>query len=59
MATPGSQEQRKFRIAIRDGKTLMTACAESGFSLAEAKLLLAADKADPPGPECFELIGTA
>lgn len=58
MSRAGSQNLRLFRRAIRDGKTLMTACVESGLSMAEAKLTLAEDAADPPGPECFELIGT-
>jgi len=57
MSRAGSQNLRLFRRAIRDGKTLMTACVESGLSMAEAKLTLAEDAADPPGPECFELIG--
>lgn len=55
----GSMQQRLFRRAIRDGKTLMTACVESGLSHTEGKLLLAADAADPPPEEAYELIGTA
>ena len=55
----GSMQQRLFRRAIRDGKTLMTACVESGLSHTEGKLLLAANAADPPPEEAYELIGTA
>lgn len=56
--TAGSLQLRRFRIAHRAGKSLMTACVESGLSLAEAKLTLAADAADPPPPEAYEPIGT-
>lgn len=55
----GSMQQRLFRRAIREGKSLMTACVESGLSHIEGKLLLAADAADPPPEEAYELIGTA
>lgn len=36
--TGGSQQLRLFRIARRDGDTLMTACVKSGIPLAEARL---------------------
>ncbi|RXR28934.1 hypothetical protein [Sphingobium fluviale] len=55
----GSLQLRMFRRAIREGKTLMTACAESGLSLAEAKLTIAADAANPPPDDAYELIGSA
>ena len=55
----GSNQQRKFRIARRDGATMMKACADSGLSMAEARLLDAEDRRNPPGPECFELLNTA
>lgn len=55
----GSLQLRMFRRAIRDGKTLMTACAESGLSLAEAKLTIAADAANPPPDDAYKLIGSA
>ena len=59
MTVGGSQQLRIWRRARRDGATLMTACAQSGIPLAEARLWDAEDRANPPGPECFELLGTA
>ncbi|MDQ4421447.1 hypothetical protein OOT33_13550 [Sphingobium sp. DEHP117] len=55
----GSMQLRLFRRAIREGKTLMTACAESGLSLTEARLTIAADAANPPQDDAYELIGSA
>jgi hypothetical protein len=53
----GSQQLRIFRRAIRDGKTLMTACVESGLSHEEGRSTLSADAAHPPPPEAYELLG--
>lgn len=59
MADGGSQQQRQYRRARRDGVTMTTAAVLSGLSLGEARLLEAADANSPPGPECFELLTTA
>jgi hypothetical protein len=56
MTVGGSQQQRLFRRAIRDGATMLTACAKSGFSVSEARLVLAEDAKNPPPPEAFELL---
>lgn len=58
MTSGGSQQLRIWRRARRDGDTLMTACVKSGIPLAEARLWDAEDRANPPGPECFELLRT-
>lgn len=56
--TGGSQQLRLFRRAIRDGATLEEACAATGdiISPAEGRIYLEADRKNPPGPECFELL---
>lgn len=58
MTGGGSNQLRIWRRARRDGDTLMTACVKSGIPLAEARLWDAEDRANPPGPECFELLGS-
>jgi hypothetical protein len=55
----GSNQRTMFRIARRDGDTLMTACVKSGIPLAEARLWDAEDRKNPPPPECFELLQPA
>jgi hypothetical protein len=56
--TGGSQQLRLFRRAIRDGATLEEACAATGniISETEGRIYLAADAANPPPPEAFELL---
>ena len=53
----GSAQLRKFRRLISEGKTLMTACVESGLSIDEGRLTLKADAAEPPPPEAYEPLG--
>lgn len=53
----GSQQQRLYRIARRDGATMATACVASGLSAGEARLLENDDLRNPPPPEAFELLG--
>lgn len=55
--TGGSNQQRQYRIARRDGATVATACDLSGISMGEVRLIEAEDVKNPPGPECFELLG--
>lgn len=57
MSVGGSQQLRLFRIAIRDGKPLEAACAESGLCLEEGRLTLIDDAAEPPPPEAYILLG--
>jgi hypothetical protein len=59
MTAGGSQQLRKYRIARRDGTTVMTACVLSGISMSEARLIEADDAANPPSEECFQLLNTA
>lgn len=56
MTAGGSQQLRRYRRLIRSGATMMTACAETGIALAEARLIDAADRANPPPEEAFELL---
>lgn len=58
MTVGGSQQLRIYRRAIRDGATMMTACATSGIALSEARLIDAEDRRNPPPEECFELLQT-
>jgi DNA modification methylase len=53
----GSVQLRRFRCAIRDGIDLESAAAASNMSIGEARLWVAADAENPPGPECYEMIG--
>jgi N6-adenosine-specific RNA methylase IME4 len=53
----GSVQLRRFRCAIRDGIDLESAAAASDMSIGEARLWVAADAENPPGPECYEMIG--
>lgn len=53
----GSQNLRLYRIARRDGSTIEEACELSGIGLTEARLHDADDAKNPPGPECFVLLG--
>ncbi|MBB4642347.1 hypothetical protein HNQ99_002672 [Rhizorhapis suberifaciens] len=53
----GSRQLREFRIAVRDGATMEAAAGLAGISLTEAKLILEADRADLPPPECYLPIG--
>ncbi|HEX7852082.1 MAG TPA: hypothetical protein VF503_00115 [Sphingobium sp.] len=57
MTSHGSNQLRRFRCLIRDGATLMTACAETGLSLIEGHLTVEADAANTPPPEAFLLLG--
>jgi len=54
MTAGGSLQLRMFRIAIRSGATLESACAQSAIPLSEGKLILADDARQPPSAECFE-----
>jgi hypothetical protein len=55
----GSLQLRMFRRAIAEGKSLTFACQIAGISPSEGSLILRDDAANPPSPECFELIGAA
>jgi hypothetical protein len=59
MNVGGSVQQRAYRIARRDGATLMTAAADAGISIGEARLLDAEDLRNPPPPEAYEPLPTA
>lgn len=55
----GSLQLRMFRRSIAEGKSLTFACQISGITPSEGQLILDDDAANPPSPECFELIGSA
>lgn len=57
MTGGGSMQLRMFRRAIREGKSLSFAAQIAGFSFEEARLTMEADKANPPPPEYYEMIG--
>lgn len=57
MTTGGSRQLREFRIAVRDGASMEDAAERAGISITEANLILEADRADPPPPECYLPIG--
>lgn len=57
MSAGGSQQQRLYRIARREGATMATACVTSGLSVGEARLLENDDLRSPPPPEAFQLLG--
>ncbi|WP_334656978.1 hypothetical protein [Sphingomonas panaciterrae] len=59
MNVGGSVQQRAYRIARRDGATLMTAAADAGISIGEARLIDEEDLHSPPPPEAFEPLPTA
>lgn len=59
MTTGGSRQLREFRIAMRDGASMEAAADRAGISITEANLILEADRADPPPPECYLPIGTS
>ena len=52
----GSQQQRIFRRALRDGRTLMSAAIEAGLGIGEARLIANEDAKRPPPPEAYELL---
>jgi hypothetical protein len=56
MTTGGSQQQRIFRRAIRDGRGIMDAAIEAGIGIGEARLIANEDAANPPPPEAYELL---
>lgn len=56
-AVGGSQQLRRFRIAVRDGAAIEDAAAAAGIELGEARLIVAEDAKSPPPPEAYELIG--
>lgn len=53
----GSQQLRRFRIAIRDGATVDAAAELAGITITEARLHVAQDAKNPPPPEAYVLIG--
>lgn len=57
--TGGSQQQRLYRRARRDGVTMTSAAVQIGISIGEARLIEAEDAKNPPPPEAFELLTTA
>ena len=59
MTVGGSQQQRLYRRARRDGATMITAAVQAGISIGEAKLIEAEDLKNPPPSEAFELLNTA
>lgn len=52
----GSIQLRTFRQAIRDGESVERAAQMAGIGIAEARLTLKADEADPPPAEAYEMI---
>ena len=52
-------QQRLFRRAIAEKKSLAFACQISGISPTEGQLILDDDAANPPPPEALQMIGTA
>lgn len=57
--TGGSLQLRRFRIAIRDGETPERAAEIAGITIAEARLILKDDEANPPPAEAFVMIGVS
>jgi N6-adenosine-specific RNA methylase IME4 len=55
--TGGSQQLRRFRIAVRAGTTCEEAATIAGITLGEAKLIFAEDAKNPPPPEAYVLLG--
>jgi hypothetical protein len=58
MTAGGSQQQRIFRRAIRDGAGLIEAANAADMAIAEARLLANEDARNPPPPEAYELLVT-
>ena len=54
--TAGSLTLCRFRIAIRNGATVEQAAEMVGMSISKARLTVAEDRRNPPGPECYEII---
>lgn len=55
--TGGSQQLRRFRIAVRAGTTWEEAAGIAGIALGEAKLIYAEDAKNPPPEEAYVLLG--
>lgn len=53
----GSQQLRRFRIAVRDGVDIETAAEQNGMAMSEARSWVADDLKNPPPPEAFVLLG--
>lgn len=52
----GSQQLRRFRIAVRDGASVEDAAEAADMSIAEARIHAAADAKNPPPPEAYVLL---
>jgi hypothetical protein len=55
----GSQQQRLYRIARRDGASIEDACVASGILASEAALIEREDAKNPPPPEAYELLAVS
>lgn len=53
----GSQQLRRFRIARRDGASIVDAAAAAGICMVEAAMHAEADDQNPPPPEAYVLLG--
>ena len=53
----GSQNLRRFRIAMRDGASIEEAADIAGMTIGEARIHAKRDDENPPPEEAFQLIG--
>ena len=57
--TGGSQQLRRYRIARRAGAAIADACAASGITAGEARLIEVEDAKSPPPAEAYQPLGAA
>lgn len=53
----GSQQLRRFRIAMRAGSSIERAAGIAGLGLIEARMHALDDAKNPPPPEAYEPLG--
>ena len=53
----GSQNLRRFRIAMRDGASIEEAADIAGMTIGEARIHAKRDDENPPPEDAFQLIG--